>query len=838
MEAVITKAAEHEQELMKSDFVRLSWNDVEYHEIPAGVYVIPYPDENDLDGNPIRYTLFRSYRPEETSQGYRYDPQFQHPKMRLDYIPFLFDTKDAAGNDVKKSEYEYIGSLRTLAQYLCDYINDSLDTGGYDFHLTKVPVDGGIDLNETVTVTFSNDSIQSAIQKVCDTVGCEYHLEWMQRLFYFGNIYLGATEYELVVNQNVDVPKVTNSTEKTYNRYYVQGGTRNNARQTEHGNIALNTRLLLDPVEYPDSIIDTREQGEQGPDLTGILTFDDVYPHLELYVYDIHERQKYKLDADGNVTSERWSVWYFKMAYRSNNQWVEFKLLSDPRTKITNIAPDSGPVGTDLRTEDYGFPVVDMGTEKQMVIDLRVNGASKRVGIRAKEDTIERLELYPLKDDSEMQDFLSFKQEIAVDDELPITDDIDLSILPYANVTTHAIDGLAPSIGFMVNEASGAEISSLGTREFEIIYNTKPVTFDMKDDVAGQTGLPAGYYEIVHTTEGSNELIVPTTSEEGIIPRGGSEPSLLNNKVQLFNVVIGDEYKAAAQEELELRAKTEIVRLKADQNQYTFNSNKVWFEEEEPWMYLGRRVIFDDGAGYRITSRITKLVTKLDYDFETEITVANRLMKKFSDEVMAKIAALGNRTGGYETIEVAPSAQTVTYVEYSEWISGTPYYYETINRSTGLLETSYVWHRGCLWMCLRTLTTDEPWFTSSDWKCVRANNISLGFYTVGDDPMPIYGLSVRPASIDEYVQPYLLIGQEDISSIVTDWSWERNENATPADMYWSGQHSGAMARTLHLTTEDFPSGWDVQGGRVSFRCTATFQFDTDNAQISNQITVQ
>lgn len=178
------------------------------------------------------------------------------------------------------------------------------------------------------------------------------------------------------------------------------------------------------------------------------------------------------------------------------------------------------------------------------------------------------------------------------------------------------------------------------------------------------------------------------------------------------------------------------------------------------------------------------------------------------------------------------------YVEYAEWDENGLYYFETVNPDTDVLETSNVWHRGCLWQCRRTLTQQEPWFGNADWVCLRANNISLGFYTVGDDPMPIYGLSVRPASIDEYVQPYLLIGQEDISSIVTDWSWERNENATPADMYWSGQHSGAMARTLHLTTEDFPSGWDVQGGRVSFRCTATFQFDTDNAQISNQITVQ
>ena len=431
MEAVITKAAENERELMKSDFVRLSWSDAEYHDIPAGVYIIPYPDEDDLDGNPIKYTLFKTYRPEETSNGYRYEPQFQHPKMQLDYIPFLFDTKDAAGDDVKKSEYEYIGSLNVLLQYICDYINDNLDTGGYDFHLTKVPTEGGVELNETVTVSFSDDSILSAIQKVCDVTGCEYHLEWMQRLFYFGNIYLGSTDYELKVDENVGVPKVTNSTEKWYNRYYVQGGTRNNARQTEHGNIALNTRLLLDETEYPGSIIDTRAQGEGGPDLTGILTFDDVYPHLELYIYDLHERLKYKLDSDGNVTDERWSVWYFKMAYRYNNQWMEFKLYSDPKTIVRTITPDAEPLQTDLKADDYGFPKLSTEDESQIIMDFTVNNVPRRAGIRAsREPDSDKMELVPCIDDTDATDFKELKTELSAGIELPITDDIDLSILP------------------------------------------------------------------------------------------------------------------------------------------------------------------------------------------------------------------------------------------------------------------------------------------------------------------------------------------------------------------------------------------------------------------------
>jgi hypothetical protein len=177
------------------------------------------------------------------------------------------------------------------------------------------------------------------------------------------------------------------------------------------------------------------------------------------------------------------------------------------------------------------------------------------------------------------------------------------------------------------------------------------------------------------------------------------------------------------------------------------------------------------------------------------------------------------------------------YVEYSSWDPNGLYYYETLNTDTGILETSRVWHRGCLWECRRTLTSDEPWFDSADWVCLRANDISLGFYTVGNDPMPISGLSVRPASIDEYVQPYLLIGQEDISDTVTNWAWTRDSGDAAMDALWNGSHTGALMRTLHLTTEDFPSGWADNGGKVCFTCTATFTFENENVQISNQITV-
>lgn len=81
---VLTSAAEREEKLMKSDFVRLSWNDDEKHTLPAGAYIIPYDDG-------LKYTLLEPYEPAQQNETeWKYEPEFQHPKMYLGKVPFVF----------------------------------------------------------------------------------------------------------------------------------------------------------------------------------------------------------------------------------------------------------------------------------------------------------------------------------------------------------------------------------------------------------------------------------------------------------------------------------------------------------------------------------------------------------------------------------------------------------------------------------------------------------------------------------------------------------------------------------------------------------------------------
>lgn len=163
------------------------------------------------------------------------------------------------------------------------------------------------------------------------------------------------------------------------------------------------------------------------------------------------------------------------------------------------------------------------------------------------------------------------------------------------------------------------------------------------------------------------------------------------------------------------------------------------------------------------------------------------------------------------------------------------------------LETSRVWWYGTLWEALSDRPTDEPWFDSQQWQIVGSTSISLGFYSDGPDPTPIIGLSVRPSHVDEVVVPYMLFSQEDVTDKVTSWLWERESNYPDLDEAWKNSawvdpadHSKGKkseTRRLHITTDDLPTGWDANYGKVGFKCTAFFGYGDEGAQIINKITI-
>ena len=140
--------------------------------------------------------------------------------------------------------------------------------------------------------------------------------------------------------------------------------------------------------------------------------------------------------------------------------------------------------------------------------------------------------------------------------------------LRYANGTDYALDKSIMiadkplSILFQPNYEDNAVSSPLAGRQFEVVYFEDGVLEWEEDDVADRADAfyaERGEFRIIFNAEGST--ILPSISEEGLIPHVG-------NKVTLVNVALGSEYIAVAREELRVAALEIVALMAANKGEY------------------------------------------------------------------------------------------------------------------------------------------------------------------------------------------------------------------------------------------------------------------------------
>ena len=186
-----------------------------------------------------------------------------------------------------------------------------------------------------------------------------------------------------------------------------------------------------------------------------------------------------------------------------------------------------------------------------------------------------------------------------------------------------------------------------GQDGFELYYHEADKDIPARSEI-GDSGVSVrkGDYEIVKYQSG--DTIIPTNEENGLIPRGNELPDLTCNIVVLFNIVMGENETRIAQEELASRTIKEIKRRSQDNNNYTLSSNPVAFASKNPNLYVGQKVRYDDGHGYLLTTRIIKLVTKVDYPIIQEITIGNQAIKGTISQLKEDVRNIlsGNFSGG------------------------------------------------------------------------------------------------------------------------------------------------------------------------------------------------
>lgn len=316
----VTSSAIHVQELMQADYIRLSWSASEYQELPIGSYI---------EYECVKFATLQVYKPSMRSEAeYYYEVDFHHPFMRLQYTPCLFKTRNAEGKEVQETDWEYVGSLGAILTRLSDIIKEQV---GWELSFVIVG-----DVPSSATCSFAGNDIFSALNHVAQAFGAEWCVDWTEQKVYYGeNITLGESVL-LQEGTNVGVASINKNSADVANSYIVRGGTRNITILTASGdNVQTDTRLSLEGYTDPngktydsESVIDLRKD-ESEPRLSKVLIFDNVYPHLDLYIKDIRSRTRRLLDdktnqpipltvdAEGNPTSYRmYAIYYVQLAYK------------------------------------------------------------------------------------------------------------------------------------------------------------------------------------------------------------------------------------------------------------------------------------------------------------------------------------------------------------------------------------------------------------------------------------------------------------------------------------------------------------------------------------------
>lgn len=616
----VTPSAVHEEELMKYDFIKLSWNDAEKYSLPVDSYIEPFADG-------VRYSLLEPYEPSQVSEcEYKYEPEFQHRKMYLGKVTFTRPSKDSDNKDLTLLDWPYTGDIATLLGYFTEQMNSALGLSGDDEFSYSII---GTLNKEIITVSFNTQDILSALTNVANACECEWHIEWSQKTLYFGRVIFTKTEltpFKLTVGENISTPSVRNSKKGYWNAYEPQGSTRNITRRAASGeHVQSNVRLSLREYitseypygKYPDGILYTDGKGHQlyknatqdGTILPGYydengnlvdfsetqyiksVIFEDIYPKLDLYAYNVKHRERYLLDETtkekvvdyidehGVKHYKRYAVWYMKLAYPfpSKNDITEWR--------------------------DYTVTEDDVIDGKKLYGQFRVN------------------------------------------------------TYPNAESTPLAGRGNGDEGNY------GFELISLATVNSSYI---KEANKDPKeegdtgiiDNSGNRSSIDSTYYEIVF--QESDGYILPSTKSLGVVPNGFStNPSYNNNEglkgniVNLYNIVMSSDYELAAKGDLETETMKHVLKDIEDNNSYSFHTNPVVFEDlfredttynRDSHLYIGQMIHYVDGSTYLdnspLTARVQKLTTNLDCDFIQEITIGNEIIKGSTQTLKEQIETL------------------------------------------------------------------------------------------------------------------------------------------------------------------------------------------------------
>lgn len=600
MQVPVTKEAKREEELSKSDYISLSFNAAVKVVLPVGAYIEYTYYIDDVRTVTRQFLLLEPYEPTQSSEmSWKYTPEFQHPKMALSKKIFYITTKNSQNEVIKQTNWSFVGVLSTLMGKICDFLNNDLKFGncGWKAQTTNT-------LPNAINVSFTDNDVLSALTSIANAVGenCEYHIDYDNEIIYFGKVVIGDTPLNLVVGENVGIPSISESRENYYNAFTVFGGTRNITQTNSKGeNI---------------SSSDIRLQLKAG---NGFIAVDG-----KNYNYDIDSFSTIDLRQNKQTEPLFTKVLNFSDVFPSLDTYVynvrgrkKYVLDSTTNQKIPLTYNADGSVATYKTFTVWYMRLAYCTTEK-------VN---------------DKTPVNTTNDNGTTHYWYDFE----VTDDLIIAEK-KLSCSFEPNLNANALS--TPLAG------RGTNGEYVG---FELNYHKNSSSNHESDDVSTtKFNILAGDYEIIYQQD--NNVIVPTNADEQLIPHGESLPSLKCNITVLYNIAMSDVYKTDAQTRLLNKAKAEIIRLMSDLNNYTFKSYPQVFERKNPHLQIGQNVMYNDGQGYKLNTRILKLSTNIDFDFIQEITIGNQTIKgtitQLKEDVQSIITNGNNASNGYTVAQI------------------------------------------------------------------------------------------------------------------------------------------------------------------------------------------
>ena len=593
IQAELTSAAVREEELSKSDYIQLSFSTAEKLILTVGAYIEHTYKIDKVREVTQKFLLLEAYEPTQTSESsWKYTPNFQHPKMILSKTPFYILTRNSKNEQIKQSVWAFVGVTSSLCEKIADFLNRDIKFGrcGWVCNMLNVTAN-------TVNVSFSDNDFISALTAICNAIGdnCEWHIDYDNEQIYIGKVVIGDEHVLLEVGKNIGSPSINSSKEGYYNSFSVFGGSRNITQTNEKGeNISSGDIRLQLSAGSGSILIDGKQQAFTIDEFSTIdLRKDKKKEPLFTKILDFSDifpsLNTYAYNVRGRV----------KYVLDENNKKIPLTYNSDGSVK-------------EYKTFTVWYMRLAYHTTEKVSGKTLIN------------TTI---------DDGVTHYWYDFE----------ITDDL-------------LINGKNIGCSFEANFSEGALSTPLAGRGtngdyvgFELTYHDKDELSKTSDDVSDdEFKIKNGDYEIIYQED--NDVIIPSNADSMLIPRGEDKPSLKCNITILYNIAMKESvYEDDAKSRLLEAAKKEIIRLLSDLNNYSFKSYPQIFATDNPCLQIGQNIIYNDGNGYTLESRVLKLTTNIDYDFMQEITIGNQAIKGRTTQLredVQKIISGGGNNGG------------------------------------------------------------------------------------------------------------------------------------------------------------------------------------------------